>query len=196
MTTLKAVICPGCKEPLRTRDWKDTLFICPCGTLHSRDDMSTIVEYEAGMFTKQGSGEKVYLPFWKLDVDFYIQFSHSEGGMLSKFADFFKGNSNSGNVTMMIPAFELNPLQFKDMAKRMTMQYPAFTSGSIDPGVKREPCVVTADMTDRMADFLFVTIEAEKPGTLQSLAYSLTVKSKKVVYLPYYRSGSGIQPGY
>jgi hypothetical protein len=51
-------------------------------------------------------------------------------------------------------------------------------------------------MTDEMADFLFVTIEAEKPGTLQKLSYDLKVNSKKMVYLPYYKKGNDLVPGY
>ncbi len=48
----------------------------------------------------------------------------------------------------------------------------------------------------RMADFVIVTMEAERPGTLQTLDYSLQVHDARLVYLPFVRGASGLTPGF
>ena len=47
-----------------------------------------------------------------------------------------------------------------------------------------------------MADFVVVTIEAEKPGVLQSLDYTLTVHDAKLVYMPFVSTQRGLVPAF
>lgn len=196
MTKVVPIICPGCKNPMYGKD-NDTVFLCSnCGTLHARDGKVTVIEYEVGAYTKQMDVDKVYLPFWKLGVDFSIKYQKVEGATVSKFMGFLKGDSNAGRMDMFLPAFGLEPMRYKDMAEKLTFGQPKYAPERMDPSIKREPCAVGIDMTDEMADFLFVTIEAEKPGTMQQLDYDLKVTSKKLVYLPYYKKGNDLVPGY
>ena len=46
-----------------------------------------------------------------------------------------------------------------------------------------------------MAHFVVITIEAEKPGTLQDLDYSLQVNDARAVYLPFLTSQQGLVLG-
>jgi hypothetical protein len=195
VTKIVPIICPGCKNPIFSKD-KDEVFLCPtCGTLHARNGKVTIIEYETGAF-KPGDGEKLYLPFWKLGVDFTINNIQTQGGGFSKFAGFLKGNQNAGHIDMLLPAYNADPTLYKTVAERMTFHPPAYTPGKLEPGVSREPCGVTVDMTDEMADFMFVTIEAEKSGVIQQLDYSLKVMSRKMLYLPYFKNGEDLKPGF
>ncbi|WP_174589662.1 hypothetical protein [Methanocella conradii] len=196
MTKLVPVTCPKCKNPVYSKD-VDNVILCPtCGAMQSRDGKVDLIDYEAGAFTRPGDGEKVYLPFWKLEVSYSIMREDVKGGMISMVAHALGGNANNGVIPMMLPAFELEPLRFKELAKSLTLNAPKLTPAPLEPGVRREPCTVTLDMTDEMADFLFVTIEAEEPGVLQSLSYELKVLARKMVYLPYYRKGNELVPGY
>ncbi len=196
MTKLVPVTCPGCKNPVYSKDI-DSVILCPrCGVLQAKDGAVSVVEYEAGAFTRAGDGEKIYLPFWKLGVSYNIRSERTDGaGFLSRLAG-MAGGAGAGGIDMMLPAFNLEPPKFKELAKGLTLQAPRYNAGPLEPSVRREPAAVTIDMTDEMADFLFVTIEAEKPGTLQQLAYDLKVNSKKLVYLPYYRKNNELLPGY
>ncbi len=197
MTKLVPITCPGCKNPVYGKDI-DSVIICPrCGVLQARDGAVSVVEYEAGAFTRAADGEKVYMPFWKLGVSYDIKSERVDGagGFLSQLAG-NAGGTGTGGINMMLPAFNLEPLKFKELAKSLTLQAPGYTAGPLEPNVRREPAGVTIDMADEMADFLFVTIEAEKAGTLQSLSYDLKVNSKKLVYLPFYRKGNDLVPGY
>jgi hypothetical protein len=195
MTKLVPIKCPGCNNQIYSKV-VDNVIICPqCGTLQARNGTVSVVEYEAGAFAKAMDGEKVYLPFWKLGVSYDIKSEQVEGGLLGKFTG-TAGKAGAGGIDMMLPAFSLEPQKFKDIAKALTLQSPRYSAAPLEPSVRREPCSVTIDMTDEMADFLFVTIEAEKPGTLQKLSYDLKVNSKKMVYLPYYKKGNDLVPGY
>lgn len=195
MTKVVPIVCPGCNNPMFSKDIDDVFLCTGCGTLHARDGKVTIIEYEVGAF-KPGDGEKLYLPFWKLGVDFNIRHEQVEGGTISKFTGFLKGNSNAGHIDMMLPAYEADPHLYKDIAERLTFHAPPYTPGRFEAGVRREPLAVTVDMADDMADFMFVTIEADKPGVLQQLDYDLQVVSRKLVYLPYYKKDSSVLPGY
>jgi hypothetical protein len=195
VTKIASIKCPACNNLIFSKVI-DSVIICPqCGTLQARDGTVSIVDYEAGAFTKTSDGEKVYLPFWKLVVNFNITQEKVHGGLLSKIAGAISGD-NKELIPMMLPAFDLEPLKFKELAKGLTMKAPGYTAAPLEPDVRRETCSVTIDMTDEMADFLFVTIEAEKPGVLQSLTYDLKVLTKKLVYLPYYKKGNDLVPGY
>lgn len=196
MTKIIPIICPGCKNPIFTKD-KDEVFLCPnCGTLHARNGTVTVIEYEVGAYKPGVVGEKLYLPFWKLGVDFNISNEQVAGGTFSKFANFLKGDRNSGHIDMLLPAYNADPYIYKDVAERMTFHPPAYTPGRFEPGVRREPCGVTVDMTDEMADFMFVSIQAEKAGVIQQLDYSLKVTSRKMIYLPYVGKDGDIKPGF
>jgi hypothetical protein len=195
MTKLVPITCPGCKSPVYGKDVDSVILCSRCGTLQARNGTVSVVEYEAGAFTKASDGEKLYLPFWKLGVAYDIKTEVVQGGLLGKLAG-TAGKTGAGGIVLMLPAFDLEPLKFKEIAKTLTLQPPAYTPGPIEPSVRRESCKVTLDMTDEMADFVFVTIEAEKPGTLQNLVYDLKVNAKKLVFLPYFKKGNDLVPGY
>lgn len=195
MKKVTSIVCPGCNNPIFSKE-ADEVILCPaCGTLHARNGKVTVIEYEVGAY-KPADGEKLYLPFWKLGADFKILREQVDGGWLSKLAGFLGRNSNSGHLDLMMPAYDADPYKYKDIAERLTFHPPAYTPGRFEPGVRREPCANTADMTDDMADFMFVTVEAEKPGAMQYFEYDLKVTSRKLVYLPYYRKNNNMEPGY
>ncbi len=60
--------------------------------------------------------------------------------------------------------------------------------------VRRLPGVMPKQEAAQLADFVVVTMEAEQPGVLQQLDYSLTVNDTKLVYLPFVLTPQGSQP--
>ncbi|HMK48366.1 MAG TPA: hypothetical protein VK436_17210, partial [Methanocella sp.] len=94
------------------------------------------------------------------------------------------------------PAYEMEPQHFKDVAMYQTSNPPKYKPGKPEPGVPREKTSVTADLLPQMADFIFVTGIAEKPGVLQRLDYELNILRKRMIYLPFFKKGGGFQSGY
>jgi hypothetical protein len=197
MTKIIQIRCPKCNTPIFSKT-VDSVFLCEsCGTMHVRDGSAPeAVGFQAGKFTRQGDGERVYLPVWVTGVNFNIDNIKSEGGGLSNLFGLLSGQSKQGSIVMFIPAYELEPMAFKETAMRMTASPPKIEPDKLQPGVKRQPVVLTSDQLEHIAEFLFVTGVAEKPGVLQRLDYRLNVTSKALLYLPYYKKGDSWQPGY
>jgi hypothetical protein len=53
---------------------------------------------------------------------------------------------------------------------------------------------VTKEEANKLANFVVITIEAEKPGVLQNLEYSLEIKDARIIYLPFNSTPGGLRP--
>lgn len=196
-TRVVQIKCPECQSPITTRR-VDMVFVCDsCGVMHTYSEGKPVrIEHETAAVSGDRGDGKVYLPFWKLEVAFNVKRSKVKGGYLYKLGKFLDSNSSGGRMAMMLPAFDVAPGKYKELAESLTLESPAYAVAPWDRAAERVPCTVGAGQTQMMADFLFVTIEAEKPGIMQELDYDLEVKSQKLVYLPYGKSGDRLEPAY
>jgi hypothetical protein len=188
------VKCPSCNTPIYSKE-RDRLFFCDkCNTLHVRDGGVEKVDYEIAEFNSSAQGERVYMPFWRLYCSFVIRSKSVEGGHIFRLASWLKGGGDTGSLFIYIPAAEMDPGSLKHWSTMFTSNPPRYATRLNFGGVRRLPSSVTKDEAGQMADFVVVTMEAEKPGVLQRLDYSLTVNDSKVVYLPFVYSGGGMVP--
>jgi hypothetical protein len=175
----------------------DSVFLCEnCGTMHVRDAGIEAIDIRVGKFTRPGEGDRVYFPYWVINVGFNIDDIQTEGGGLSNLFGLLGGQSRQGTFVMYIPAYETEAMAFKETAMQMTASPPNYEAGKVEAGVKRHPVTLTSDQLQHIAEFLFVTGVAEKPGVLQRLSYRLNVSAKSLLYLPHYKKGDSYQPGY
>jgi hypothetical protein len=188
------VKCPACDSPIFSKV-RDRLFFCDkCNTLHVRDGGVEKMDFEIAEFNASAQGEKVYMPFWRLYSTFQIRSKSVEGGQLFKLAQWLKGDSDSGNMFIFVPATAMDPGGFKTLATQFTANAPRYSTRLNFGGVRRLPAEVTREEASEMADFVVVTMEAEKPGVLQKLDYSLKVNDAKMVYLPFVLTQQGMYP--
>jgi len=101
---------------------------------------------------------------------------------------------DSGSLFIYLPATDMDPNALKYWSTTFTATPPRYATRLNFGGVRRLPASMTKDEATQMADFVVVTMEAEKPGVLQRLDYSLTVNDAKVVYLPFVYAQSGMIP--
>jgi hypothetical protein len=196
VTKIIQIKCPKCNTPIFYK-YVDSVFLCEnCGTMHIRDAGIETIDIRAGKFTRPAEGERVYFPYWILNVSFNIDDIQTEGGGLSNLFGLLGGQSRQGTFVMYIPAYETEAMAFKETAMQMTASPPNYEAGKLENGVKRYPVTLTSDQLLHIAEFLFVTGVAEKPGVLQRLSYRLNVSGKALLYLPYYKKGESYQPGY
>lgn len=196
MTKVVQINCPKCNTPIFYK-FVDSVFLCDnCGTMHVRDSGIETVEVRTGKFTRPAEGERVYFPYWVLDVSFDIDDIQTEGGGLSNLFGLLGGQSRQGAFVMYVPAFTTEAMALKETAMQMTASPPGYEAGKVEPGVKRVPVTLTSDQLQHIAEFLFVTGVAEKPGVLQRLSYRLNIGAKRLLYLPYYKKDESLQPGY
>jgi hypothetical protein len=189
------VKCPSCNSPIYMKQ-KDRMFYCDkCNVMHTRDEGVEKVDFEVGEFSPSApQGEKVFVPFWRVYATFQIRSKQVEGGTIFKLTSWLKGGNDSGNMFIYVPACALDPGSFKMMASQMTTRNPRYATRLNFGGMPRIPVAMSKKEAAELADFVVVTMEAEQPGVLQQLDYSLTVNDTKIIYLPYIRTASGLMP--
>jgi hypothetical protein len=191
------VTCPSCHLPIEMKA-KDQFFLCSnCGIMHVRDGGVTVVDYEIAEFTRGVQLEnRVYVPFWRVYCSFVIKHVQTSGGTMFKLANWIRGGGDgAGDIFVFVPAADFDPSTFGRLGTMMTGNPPRYASRMNFGDVPRLPAIVTREEAGDLADFIVVTMEAEKPGVLQELDYELKVKDCRVVYLPFLSSPSGLSPG-
>lgn len=190
------VKCPSCNSPIYMKQ-KDNLFYCDkCNVMHVRDAGVERIDFEVGEFNPSAQGEKVLVPFWRVYASFIIRSKSVEGGTMFKLTQWLKGANDSGNMFIYVPAAEFDVASFRRLATQMTTSNPRYKTRLNFGGIPRLPTSLSKKEAAELADFVVVTIEAEQPGTLQRLDYTLTVNDTKMVYLPFVRSPQGLVPAY
>jgi len=190
------VKCPSCNSPIYMKQ-KDKLFYCDkCNVMHVRNGGVERVDFEVGEFSPSAQGEKVYVPFWRVYASFIIRSKSVEGGSLFKLSQWLKGANDSGNIFIYIPASEMDTANFRRLATQLTTSNPRHKTRLNFGGLQRLPTTLSKKEAAELADFVVVTMEAEQPGVLQQLDYTLTVNDTKMVYLPFIKSGQGLMPAY
>ncbi len=186
------VKCPSCNQAISMKGI-DKLFYCDkCNVLHIREGGTPEkVDFEIAEFNQSAQGEKVYMPFWRLYTTFIVRSKNVQGGTIFKMSQWLKGGSDSGNMFIYIPASELDAGTFKKLATMFTGAAPRYATRLNFGNVKRLPGVMPKLEAAQLADFVVVTMEAEQPGVLQQLDYSLTVNDTKLVYLPFLMTPQG-----
>jgi predicted RNA-binding Zn-ribbon protein involved in translation (DUF1610 family) len=186
------VKCPSCNSPIYSKQ-RDRMFYCDkCNVLHTRDEGVQKVDFEIAEFNRPIPGEKVYVPFWRLYCSFVIRSRSVEGGHVFRLASWLKGQDGSGTLFIYVPAGDFDPATFKRLAIDYTVASPKYRTRLDFGGVRRMPSQLSREEAAELADFVVVTMEAEKPGVLQRLDYSLTVNGSKVVFLPFVLGQSGM----
>ncbi|UCE44874.1 MAG: hypothetical protein JSU93_05640 [Methanobacteriota archaeon] len=184
------VRCPSCNSPIYSKQ-RDRLFYCDkCNVIHVRDGGVDKIDFEIGEFKSEPREERVYVPFWRLYCSFVIRSKRVEGGHVFRLVSWMRGEDGSGTLFIYIPAADLDTAMFKRLAVEFTLSSPKYNTRLNFGSTPRMPTVISRDEAKELADFVVVTMEAEKPGVLQRLDYSLIVNSTKMIYLPF-----GIGPG-
>jgi len=182
---VELVKCPNCSQPVQQKV-KDRMFLCQtCGSMHLRNSTGIHnVPFEVAA-PRGPASRLVYMPFWRLYSDFQIHSRDVQGGFLHKMVTAFKGGDWGDRYPFYVPAIDVDTASFRHWAVMLTTNPPRYNLANGFGAGYRLPTTVTADEAVELADFIAVTIEAEKPGVMQKLNYSLRVMDTKLVYLPF-----------
>lgn len=162
--------------------------------MHVRDGGVDKIDFEIAEFGSEPPGERIYVPFWRLYCSFVIRSKSVEGGHVFRLVSWARGEDGSGTVFIYVPAADFNPVIFKRLAIDFTVSSPKYSTRLNFGSVRRMPTTMSRDEAAELADFIVVTMEAEKPGVLQRLDYTLKVNGTKMVYLPFGIGPSGLMP--
>jgi predicted RNA-binding Zn-ribbon protein involved in translation (DUF1610 family) len=186
------VKCPSCNTPIYSKQ-KDRLFYCDnCRTMHVRDGGVRKIDYEIAEFGNASEQGRTYVPFWRMYCNFAIRSKSVEGGYAFRLASWLKGADDSGSLFIYVPAGDFDAATFKQLAAGITMNRPKYKTRLDFSTVQRMPASMSREEAEELADFVVVTMEAEKPGVLQRLDYSLTINDSRIVYLPFIATQTGL----
>lgn len=189
------VTCPRCGDQIEGRQQaSDLFFICgACGTMHMREPKVDILDHEIAAFGRDASFQRAYAPFWRARTHVRI-FNEQTSGVFALFS-FIGGGRSEGYVDVWIPATWSDPTTFKVWSTTLTRSPPRYTPAKDFSGVPRLPATVNRELATQLVDFIIITIEAEKPGTLQRLEYDMRVEALNPVFLPFFWTGSAYELG-
>lgn len=191
---LTRVECPKCGQPLISKSREeDLLFVCDCGTIHMRDPKPKEMVYEIAKPRDPNRPDNVYVPFWRVFAHVAIHGSEVVGGAVFSLTSLFQGQPRgyAGNVVIFVPATKLPVQEFRKWATTLTRNPPGYSAAKDFARIWRMPCNISEEEAKELADFIILTNEAERPGTLQNIHYTMTVNDMSLLFLPFIRDVQG-----
>lgn len=157
-----------------------------------------MLDYEIADFAKAAPVQgRTYVPFWRMYANFTIHHLDSTGGTTFKLANWIKGGKgDSGEIFIFVPAPDFDPATFKHLATDLTANWPKYSTRLDFGGVPRLPAYLSKEEAMKLANFVVITLEAEKPGVLQQLDYALDIKDARIIYLPFNSTTTGLRPAF
>ena len=194
---LVALKCKKCGS-LLDADPKDVVYYCSnCGTgyeiINEKDELVAL-DINFALPKKALDAEIVYFPFWVFNADININ-ERNASGTLGSVVDFIKGKITGGPKSIekfYVPAFETSMENIKKLGLEFTRNQPDFDTLKKD---KLKGCTYSSRDAEKIADFIFLSMEAEKPDMLKNISYTLGLSSPKVIGMPFYRDDAGFIDG-
>ncbi len=176
---LKPLKCPKCGSILKS-DRKDLLYRCEnCGTFVYAPTEETvnarILDFEIDMRAK-----KYYMPFLTYHTTARI-YDEEVRGILAK-------RGVGGEWITYIPAGGSLP---GDVAIRVSKRFtsnPPRNKNEVQSfrDAKPLPLEIPIDAGEKLAEFIFLSYEVDRPGILQNIRYDFKASFKEILYIPVY----------
>ncbi len=185
---LIALKCPTCDSGLMVEVNDSVVYCSSCGNGYEiKDEQLVPIEVNFAKPLVQGQGEVVYKPFWTLNTYVKILSRDSSGGWVSNL--FGSSNKPEGDVLFYVPAFWMTIDSVKNIGGAFTTKNPVASPQKYN--VKMTGFNFSKYDARKIAEFIFLSIEAEKSDTLKSISYDIDVKSIQVLGIPFYNQPNG-----
>lgn len=185
---LIALKCPTCDSGLMVEVNDSVVYCSSCGNGYEiKDEQLIPIEVNFAKPLVQGQGEIVYKPFWILNTYVKILSRDSSGGWVSNL--FGSSNKPEGDVLFYVPAFWMTIDSVKNIGGTFTMKNPVASPQKYN--VKMTGFNFSKYDARKIAEFIFLSIEAEKSDTIKSISYDIDVKSIQVLGIPFYNQPNG-----
>ncbi|HJJ28697.1 MAG TPA: hypothetical protein O0X70_04830 [Methanocorpusculum sp.] len=182
---LKALKCPYCGAPLKSKV-KDHMLLCPsCGkiSLFSNGNIGPVDFSIIKPREKKPEETLVYVPFWIVNGTLNVAREKISGGKIRR-AIKDERQMRGTRDFYVCAADEIPESESRIWNMDLTLDQPAFETIDAFKDGKRLPMSVEKEVAGDNAEFLFIRYETEIPGTLQELDYTFKVNSTKVLYIP------------
>jgi hypothetical protein len=157
--------CPQCGTPVPAEEdevaW--TCATCGAGLLLTDDGLKPLKV----QWAERRHGTAAWRPFWVIPGS--VQFTDRQSfGRAAKPDEVW-----SGPVRFFVPAFPASLQEIEELGARMTRGQPTLTPGPPQGPIRQ--CVLLPEDARQAAEFIVLTIEAERKDKLRSLRFSLSL---------------------
>lgn len=191
---LITVRCPKCSQVVIPPKGRENDEINVCSYCHIafiiRDGKPIELNREIGKFEVSSEGQKVYLPFWIVRSNIKILREVN----LKMFGS--RDRRMEGTYDLYVLATEHSLDYVKKLSQTMTLYGPKISRVNEFETERIYPVKLTAEDAKKVAEFLFITYEGEKPGILQQLEYVFKVEGVRIFYAPFYEKENKLNYGF
>lgn len=188
------VRCPRCSQVIIPPKERGHDEVNICGHCHitfvMKDDKPYEIKREIGKFEVSAEGQKVYLPFWIVRTK--IKILREVNLRFFGFAD----RKMEGTYDLYVLATEHTLEYVKKLSQTLTYYGPRVERVNEFETEKIYPVKVKDNDATKIAEFLFITYEGEKPGILQQLQYEFKVEGVRLFYAPFYEKENALTYGF
>jgi len=182
---LEALKCPKCGSVLKA-DRKDLIYRCEnCGTFIYAPTGEEI-KVKILDFEEIYNAKRYYMPFltYLTKVEIYredVRGFLAERGMGGEWITYIPagGSLPAQEMVRISKLFTANPPRNKNEIQSFRDAHPL-------------PLEITIEEGEKLAEFVFLSYEVDRPGILQNLEYSFEAKFREVIYMPVYYDGGYI----
>lgn len=163
----------------------DVVFYCGnCSTgFELVDDNLEPIEVKFAA-AKGGSTASIHKPFWVLDTEISFFERRTANGVVDAFSKFFLSDRGRDvlRIHFYVPAFEIDLKNLKKLGIKYTQQQPSLATVG---GTKLTGCRLCRKDAEKLAEYLFISVEAGKKDTLQNLRYSMKFHDAFILGVPF-----------
>lgn len=186
---LEAVKCKKCGSGLLVEVNDNIVYCSSCGSGFEIVKGELIpIEINFAAATIGSEGEMIYKPFWLLKTHISITGRKASGNFLK---NIFGGSSDntSGDITFYIPAFYCSIEVMKNLATQFTIRNPVASPQKYN--TKLVGFAYGKEDARKLAEFILISLEAEKSDTMKSFNYDINFESIEILGIPFYKMGNG-----
>ncbi len=182
MIKLNPLKCPSCGAVISGK-MRDLVYRCNnCGTFVYAPTGNKI-NVKIYRYEYETEDKKYYIPFLTYLTRAEI-YSEENIGL-------FATHGEGGEYITYLPAGgNLPSSEVLRIAKMLTSNPPKNPIEINDfEGHPRLPMEMSIEEGEKMAEFIFLSYEVDRPGVLQRINYSFNAKFQNIIYIPFYYGG-------
>ena len=187
---LEAVKCRSCGSGLVIEVNDNIVYCSSCGSgFEIVEGELTPIEINFAAAALRSEGEMIYKPFWLLKIKVDILERKAKGEFLKNLFG-GSGELTSGEVSFYIPAFYCHLDTMKNLATEFTLQHPVASPQKYN--VKLVGFAYGKEDAKKLAEFILISLEAEKGDTIKSFKYEMKYDSMEILGIPFYKLDNGM----
>lgn len=182
--------CPTCGAAVVAAG-EDVVFYCTAcrNGYRYRDREPHLERLEVGFIAAANVAASRYLPFWAIEARLEIRNRRAGRDLSGLIQGLFAGGATKpagGKHEFVIPAFEADLDSIVELARRYTRELPRLDERL---GERLTGGCYGVEDAQRMAHFVVIAAEVDRPDTLRTLDYDIEFGAARLLGVPFAREG-------